>query len=233
MSNSGIKKLFKERSLIEEDSLDELGIYIKFDDSNIQGVRVMIMGPTDTPYEGCFLFIHLVFGDNYPFAPPKATFMNQYKNVRFHPNLYSEGKVCLSILGTWPGPGWTAMMNIKTIVTSIQSLLSEYPIRQEPSYENIEATNPKCINYNIIVGWYVLELAILKVLQTPLPGFEDFNDIMIKKFIENHTKYSKQIDNYKQYDGQTITSVYNMSQTINVGKLRKAFDILSDTYLPK
>ena len=23
--------------------------------------------------------------------------------VRFNPNLYAEGKVCLSILGTWPG----------------------------------------------------------------------------------------------------------------------------------
>lgn len=27
-------------------------------------------------------------------------------NVRFNPNLYQQGTVCLSLLGTWGGPSW-------------------------------------------------------------------------------------------------------------------------------
>ena len=27
--------------------------------------------------------------------------------VRFNPNLYADGKVCLSLLGTYDGPRWT------------------------------------------------------------------------------------------------------------------------------
>jgi len=232
-----IKKLTREWKMYEElidEYNNDLGLYLKFNEDNIKNVKAMIIGREGTPYQGCFFFINLEFQDNYPFSSPKATFMNQYKHVRFNPNLYSCGKVCLSILGTWAGPSWTAMMNTKSVVLSIQSLLLEHPLRQEPSYELIESDDSRNVNYNILVGWYVLKLAILEVLHKPLPGFEEFHEIMIKQFIKNHKMYSDLIDNYKKYDKQTFTSSYSsMSDTINVAKLRESFDSLSDKYLPK
>jgi ubiquitin-protein ligase len=231
-----IKKLTREHKMYEDTKQEyiDLGLYLKFNEENIKNVKVMIIGPAKTPYQGCFFFINLEFHNDYPFKPPKATFMNQNPNVRFNPNLYSCGKVCLSILGTWSGPSWTAMMNTKSVLLSIQSLLLEHPLRQEPCYELIKSDDPLNVNYNILVGWYVLELAILEVLNKPFAGFEDFQVIMIEQFIKNHKMYSDQIDNYKQYDGKTFTSNYGtMSATINVGKLRDKFDMLSATYLPK
>ena len=42
------------------------------------------------------------------------------------------GKVCLSILGTWSGPKWTSIMDITTVLLTLQSLLDENPLHHEP-----------------------------------------------------------------------------------------------------
>ena len=63
------------------------------------------------------------------------------KDVRFNPNLYEDGKVCLSILGTWAGPGWTPVMNIRLVLDSIRSLMGAFPVQNEPSYETIKPDN--------------------------------------------------------------------------------------------
>lgn len=49
-------------------------------------------------------------------------------SVRFNPNLYANGKVCLSLLGTWRGNGRAEEWNEKTstllqVFVSIQSLI--------------------------------------------------------------------------------------------------------------
>lgn len=64
----------------------------------------MITGPDGTPYaNGCFFFdVHLP--TTYPKAPPHVQFLTTGGGkVRFNPNLYQCGKVCLSLLGTWAG----------------------------------------------------------------------------------------------------------------------------------
>lgn len=53
--------------------------------------------------------------------------------MRFNPNLYANGKVCLSILGTWDGPSWTPGMTLSSVLLSIQTLLSATP------YHNVSA----------------------------------------------------------------------------------------------
>jgi len=67
----------------------------------------LIIGPADTPYaNGCFLF-DIFLPTNYPSAPPTVHFLTTGGGrIRFNPNLYECGKVCLSLLGTWSGPSW-------------------------------------------------------------------------------------------------------------------------------
>ena len=55
--------------------------------------------------------------------------------TRFHPNLYKDGKVCLSILGTYSGPGWSGTQSLSTILISILALLDENPLAHEPAFE--------------------------------------------------------------------------------------------------
>jgi ubiquitin-protein ligase len=67
-------------------------------------MQALIMGSNGTPYgHGAYLFdIH--FEDNYPNGPPKVNLTTTGNGqIRFNPNLYACGKVCLSLLGTWRG----------------------------------------------------------------------------------------------------------------------------------
>jgi ubiquitin-conjugating enzyme E2 Z len=60
----------------------------------------MITGPFDTPYEGGFFYFVIRCPPDYPIRPPRVKLMTTGQGqVRFNPNLYKNGKVCLSILG--------------------------------------------------------------------------------------------------------------------------------------
>jgi len=51
----------------------------------------------------------------------------------FNPNLYAEGKVCLSLLGTWSGPGWEpGVSTLSQVLIAIQAqILVEQPYANE------------------------------------------------------------------------------------------------------
>jgi ubiquitin-protein ligase len=83
------------------------GIYCVQDDEIVNKCHALVVGPFDTPYEGGFFYFTITCPENYPNDPPRAKLMTTGGGlVRFNPNLYANGKVCLSILGTWSGPGW-------------------------------------------------------------------------------------------------------------------------------
>ncbi len=101
--------------------------------------------------------------------------------VRFNPNLYAEGKVCLSLLGTWSG-GENEKWNAKTstllqVLVSIQSLiLVEQPYFNEPGYEremNTPAGDAHSRAYNDNIRAMTLRWAVLEQLRRPSAGFEE------------------------------------------------------------
>lgn len=67
----------------------------------------MIFSPSDSPYMGGIYEFDIEFPPTYPSVPPLVTFRTTAGGrVRFNPNLYACGKVCLSLLGTWSGEKW-------------------------------------------------------------------------------------------------------------------------------
>ena len=60
--------------------------------------------------------------------------------VRFNPNFYNNGKICLSILHTWAGPRWSASQTLTSLLCSIQSLMTEKPYQNEPGHEKMKGT---------------------------------------------------------------------------------------------
>jgi len=67
-------------------------------------LKVLVSGPDDTPYQNGLFEFDVWFPQSYPHAPPKCFFLTTGAGtIRFNPNLYSDGKICLSILGTWEG----------------------------------------------------------------------------------------------------------------------------------
>lgn len=79
-------------------------IFVRCDKDRIDVIRALIMGSKDTPYSnGAFLF-DIFCEDTYPNNPPKMVITTTGGGkIRFNPNLYHDGKVCLSLLGTWKG----------------------------------------------------------------------------------------------------------------------------------
>jgi len=115
---------------------------------------IAIAGPKDSAYYGGIYFFQFDIPDTYPNEPPKGKFINwQNTKNRMHPNLYVDGKLCLSILGTWSGPSWTSAMTISTIILAIQSILDENPLRNEPGYDK-NAASLEHQKYHRIVQYY-------------------------------------------------------------------------------
>ena len=81
-------------------------IFLRYDKERMDVMRALIFGASGTPYaHGAFLY-NMHFGDDYPQRPPKCLLETTgHGKVRFNPNLYNCGKVCLSLLGTW-GDNW-------------------------------------------------------------------------------------------------------------------------------
>ena len=113
------------------------GIFYEADDDNALLGYGCIFGPPGTPYEDCPMIYRFQIPPAFPFENPKVTFVTGDGKTRFHPNMYVEGKCCLSILGTWDGPRWASTMRLSTILVTLQSLLDTNPLLHEPGY------NPK------------------------------------------------------------------------------------------
>ena len=100
--------------------------------------------------------------------------------VRFNPNLYKNGKVCLSLLGTWSGAAgevWDASASsICQVLVSIQSLiLVNEPYFNEPGYEETMHTvqgRNKSRQYNQEIREQTIHRAMIDYLRKPPPAFE-------------------------------------------------------------
>jgi ubiquitin-protein ligase len=130
------RRLIKDITCLKT-SLPE-GIYVRHGSSRLDIMKILITGPQDTPYaNGLFEFDLFCSGD-YPKSPPKMLFRTTGKGcVRFNPNLYNNGKVCLSLLGTWPGPGWNDKSTLLQVLVSIQAFIFvPEPLCNEPDMES-------------------------------------------------------------------------------------------------
>ncbi len=113
-------------------------VFVRYDSQHLSSLRACISGPAGTPYEKGLFFFDIFLPSDFPAVPPKVKYLTTGAGrVRFNPNLYENGKVCLSLLGTWSGPGWIPnKSSLIQVLISIQSLiLVEQPYFNEPSFE--------------------------------------------------------------------------------------------------
>ena len=157
-------------------------IFVKYDEQRMDVMKALIMGAEGTPYaNGAFLF-DIYFDENYPQCPPKVTLMTTGGGkIRFNPNLYNNGYVCLSLLGTWSGDAgekWREdVSNLLQVLISLQSIvMSEGVLYNEPayaggrswkSYENMDN------GYTNIVKYANLKYAMIEQIKNPPKGFEE------------------------------------------------------------
>ena len=205
------------------------GIYLSIDKKNLMNHHALIIGPKDTPYFGGFFFFEIIYPENYPTNSPQVTLLTIEKNVRFNPNLYECGKVCLSILGTWSGPSWSSVMNIRLVLQSIQSLLCSFPIQNEPGFENTKENEITSMEYNQYLIYNTYRIAIIEVLKNKFNVSSLFKKEIEKEFNNNKSKLTNDLLSYKQIFGNsTVESrIYFMKKTkLNFISLIEEFNLI-------
>lgn len=175
---SASQRLSRELARISD--LSGVGIYYKQDPHILSRGMALIIGPLDSIYANCLLFFKFEFPHDYPFAPPKVEFLTNDGSTRFHPNLYIDGKVCLSILGTYSGPGWQSTMSLSMVLLSLKALLDTNPLRHEPGYENIPLTHNYALHYKEYIHHQIIKYTVNELNTKNLLRFfeEDIQDIL-------------------------------------------------------
>ena len=74
------------------------------------------MGPTDSVYQGGIFYLTVRFPTDYPFKPPKVAFTTKI----YHPNINSNGSICLDLLGS----NWSPALTVSKLLLSICALLT-------------------------------------------------------------------------------------------------------------
>eukprot|EP00898_Chlorokybus_atmophyticus_P001859 jgi/Chlat1/2674/Chrsp18S02980 len=160
-------------------------VFLRVDERRQDVLKAAIVGPEGTPYaNGVFVF-DIFLPPQYPDVPPKVQLLTTGGGfVRFNPNLYASGKVCLSLLGTWSGPGWRpGQSTLLQVLVSIQSLIFvEQPYFNEPGWEpqlGTPAGAAASERYNSEQRVNTLAVAILPALNNPPTHF---CDVLAKHF---------------------------------------------------
>ncbi|CAF0970037.1 unnamed protein product [Adineta steineri] len=185
------------------------GMFISPDPDNLTKIHALVIGPFDTPYEGGFFYFILRFPPSYPHRAPRCRLMTTGNNtVRFNPNLYANGKVCLSILGTWTGPSWSPAQCLSSVLISIQSLMSENPYHNEPGYEQ-ERTSGDSKTYNEIIKHETLRVAVCEMLENQNSCPKQLYDVICKQFFDFYDYYVEVCTENMSKDGQPMEDPFH------------------------
>ncbi|XP_051932710.1 ubiquitin-conjugating enzyme E2 R2 isoform X2 [Hippocampus zosterae] len=126
---SSQKALMMELKSLQEQPVEGFRITLVHE-SDLYNWEVAIFGPPNTLYEGGYFKAHIKFPVDYPYLPPTFRFITKM----WHPNIYENGDVCISILhppvddpqsGELPSERWNPTQNVRTILLSVISLLNE------------------------------------------------------------------------------------------------------------
>lgn len=110
---------------------EDTGFSVGLDNDNFFTWQICFQGTPDTLYEGGFFIAHMIFPEDYPNNPPEMRF----KTEMWHPNIYPDGKVCISILHA-PGVDamneqesaeerWRPILGVEAILVSVLSMLND------------------------------------------------------------------------------------------------------------
>jgi ubiquitin-protein ligase len=175
----------------------EASIFFWVEKNKLECMRFIISGPVDTPYDQGLYIFDMTLSDNFPSKPPLVHFSNN-GGVRFNPNLYNCGKVCLSLLGTWQGDkgeSWNSSTStFFQLLVSIQSqILIEEPFFNEPGYEtqiNNENGKKKSKEYNDNIRQYNLDYAINGLIEGIIKSKSSYPEF--ENIIRNYFKFKRE-----------------------------------------
>jgi len=128
MSTQATARLQKELKELMKNPVEGFKVELA-DEASLFEWIVYISGPPGTEYEGGIFKALMNFPEEYPNAPPKMKFISDM----WHPNVYPDGGVCISILHT-PDPmnpqereeeTWRPIQTVESILVSVCSMIAD------------------------------------------------------------------------------------------------------------
>ena len=122
------------------------GVWVRAYEDRTDLLRCVISGAEETPYAGHAFVFDVRLGPSFPEEAPEVHYISH--GLRANPNLYTCGKVCLSLLGTWQGKddkgeAWTpGKSTLLQVFLSIQALvLTSEPYFNEPGWSGLQGSD--------------------------------------------------------------------------------------------
>ncbi|TKA83543.1 hypothetical protein B0A55_00488 [Friedmanniomyces simplex] len=166
-TSGAIARITREIAQVQKNT--DLSLAVAVRDSDVRHLRALIIGPPETPYEYGFFEFEVKMPKDYPIKSPQVrAITTNGGRTRFNPNIYNEGKVCLSILGTWrgnPGEEWSSAQGLESVMVSIQSLMSANPYENEPGFETYKKDEPNPKAYVEKIRHETLRIAVIQRLE--------------------------------------------------------------------
>lgn len=228
MTKKSQKRLLKDVVELIKNPLSDQGIYYIHDEDNMKKGYALVFGPSDTIYQfGSYLF-EFNYPNDYPFSPPKLQYCTNNGKTRFNPNLYRNGKVCISILNTWKGEQWTSCQTIRSVLLTLVTLLHNKPLTNEPGFTETHPLNEK---YNKIIEYENYKTAVYKVLNQSILNdkFLSFFPIIKKHILKHKLKIQDKIKSLADSeinDEEVYCRMYSMKNKLEYKKLYKDLDVL-------
>lgn len=225
-----VKRLLSDIKEIMKNPLNDHGIFYKHDEENMLKGYVLIVPGAGTPYSYGYFMFKLDFPPNYPYSPPKATYVTNNGKTRFHPNYYTNGKVCLSLLNTWRGEEWSSCNTISSILLHMASIFTDKALLHEPG---VRETHAYVKTYDLCIAYQTMKTAILDVYVNRansskyygIPKF--FEQVIEETFTLNKKHILELLEKRYNIENKPVkyTSFYSMSETIDYKTLMSDFSL--------
>ena len=220
-------RLLRDVKTLMKNPLIDNGIFYIHDDVEVLKGYAMIVGPKDTPYFGGYYFFSLNYPTDYPHSPPKVTYHTNGDGIRFNPNLYKCGKVCISLLNTWRGEQWTSCQTISSVLLTLCTLLCKDPLLNEPGINN---AHKDFASYSRIIEYKNIEIAYLHMINKDersfSPKFDVFYGYMKEYFYKNADAIAENLEKHKNenpHPEKIATGIYSITTILDYNKLYSYF----------
>ena len=219
MSAITLKRISRDVAVLNgNEALSKQGIYYFANETDMSEGLALLIGQEGTPYFGGFYYFSIKFPVDYPWSPIQVKTLTQDGHTRFNPNMYKEGKVCLSILNTWhDGPQWTGIQSLESVLLVIMSdVLNANPLQNEPAFSQC-GNSPEARMYNTLLWHANVETAIVGMLVSPPPFAEGHIELMRAEFAKRRVAIlERTLASIDDNDGKLgVCRVFTMSLRYN------------------